>query len=133
MKNRVIAWIVLLIGVFLLGFLPEYRKVKRLEDDLRQIRQENSQLQLRDLAGLAYFHASQKNYGLAAETSTRFFNIVRETASHKPDAGKPLQDLLSSQDKITAELAKGDPGVVNDLQALMLSTREATAASAGAR
>ena len=30
------------------------------------------------------------------------------------------------RDKITAGLAKGDPGVLNDLQALFVKTRQAT-------
>ena len=135
MKNRVIGVCVLLIVVFLAGYLPQYAKAKRLENELRQARQENSLAELRDLAGLAYLQASQKDYGLAAGTSTRFFDRTREAANQTPDSSgrKPLEDLLSFRDKITAELAKGDPGVLNDLQTLFVKTRQATALSAGAR
>ena len=88
--------------------------------------------QLRDLAGLAYLQASQKDYGLASATSTSFFNRTREVANQTPDSSgrKPLEDLLSLRDQITGELAKGDPGVVSDLQTLLVKTRQATAASA---
>src|ERR1035441_690865 len=105
---------VLAIAAFLAGFLPSYAKVKRLENDLRQAQQENRLAQLRDLAGVAYLEASQKNYGLAAGTSARFFERTREVAAQTPQPGgrTALQDLLSGQDKITALLAKGDPAVL---------------------
>ena len=134
-KNRIIVVGVLLIVAFLAGFLPSYSKGKRLENELREARQENTLAQLRDLAGLAYFQASQKDYGLAAGTSTRLFDRTREVANQTPDSSgrKPLEDLLSFRDKITAELAQGDPGVLNDLQTLFVKTRHATAISARAQ
>jgi hypothetical protein len=134
MRNRIILAAVLLIFVFGAGFLPQYAKAKRLKNELRQARQENSLAQLRDLAALAYLQASQKNYGLAAGTSTRFFNRTREVANQTPDSSgrKPLEDLMGLRDKITAGLAKGDPGALNDVQILFVKTRQATAISAGA-
>jgi len=133
-KNRIIVVPVLLVVVFLAGFLPSYVKANRLENELREARREYSLAQLRDLASLAYFQASQKDYGLAAGTSTRFFDRTREAANQAPDASvrKPLEDLLSLRDPITAELAKGDPGVLSDLQALFVKTRQATAIPSGA-
>ena len=127
MKNRIIVVIILLIIVFLAGFVPQYIKVKRLENDLSVARQENALAQLRDLAGLAFVQASQKNYGLAAGTSQQLFSRTREMANQVPDAhgGKVLEDLLVSQDKITAELAKGDPEALGDLQVLFEKTRQA--------
>jgi hypothetical protein len=128
-KNRIVVIGVLLIVVALAGFLPQYVKVKGLEKELSEARQENSLAQLRDLAGLAYLQASQKDYGLAAGTSSRFFDRTQDTANQTADssAKKSLEDLLSFRDKITTGLAKGDPGVLNDLQALFLKTRDATA------
>ena len=127
MKNRIIVVIILLIIVFLVGFVPQYIKVKRLENDLSVARQENALAQLRDLAGLVFVQASQKNYGLAAGTSKQFFSRTREVANRAPDASrrKALEDLLASQDKITAELAKGDPEALGDLQVLFEKTRQA--------
>jgi hypothetical protein len=52
-KNRIIVVVILLIVVFLVGFVPQYIKVKRMENDLSAARQENALAQLRDLAGLA--------------------------------------------------------------------------------
>jgi hypothetical protein len=125
-KNRIGVVVVLLIIVFLAAFVPQYIKVKRLENDLSAARQENARAQLGDLAGLAFVQASQKNYGLAAATSARFFNRTREMASEAPDASgrKALEDLLASQDQITTKLTKGDPEALGDLQVLFKKTRQ---------
>ena len=130
MKNRIVVVIILLIIAFLAGFIPQYLKVKRLENDLSVARRENAVAQLRDLAGLAFVQASQKNYGLAAGTSQQFYSRTREAANQAPDASgrKALEDLLASQDKIAAELAKGDPEVLGDLQVLFEKTRQAAGA-----
>lgn len=132
-KNRIIVAAVLLVVVFLVGFVPSYVKANRLENELREARREQSLAQLRDLACLAYFQAIQKDYGLAANTSTRFFNRTGEAANQASDASarKQLEDLLRFRDQITAELAKGDPGVLNDLQSLFVKTRQATRIPSG--
>jgi hypothetical protein len=133
--TKIIVVVVLLIVTFFAGFLPQYAKGKRLESELSAAKHENSLAQLRDLAGLAYLQASQKDYGLAGGTSTSFFNRTREVVSQTPDSSdrKPLEDLLTLRDQITGELARGDPGVVSDLQTLLVKTRQATASSASGR
>ena len=133
-KNTIMVAGILVIVAFLAGFLPSYVKGKRLENDLRQAQQENRMGQLRDLAGITYLQASQKNYGLAAGTAARFFERTREAADQTPHSGgrSALEDLLSARDKIASELAKGDPGVLNDLQTLYVKTRQATGISSGA-
>jgi hypothetical protein len=128
-KNKIGLSVVLLVVVFLAGFLPSYVKAHRLENELREARRESALAQLRDLASLAYFQASQKDYGLAAGTCTRYFDRTREAVNQAPDASvkKQLEGLLSLRDSITAGLAKGDPAVLHDLEALFARTREATA------
>src|ERR1017187_4208383 len=131
MKNKVIGAAIAVVAVFLIGFLPEYVKASRLENELRQSRQESAGAQLWDLIGLAYVQARQKNFGLAAETSSRFFGRAREMAnqSQGADGRKALEDLLALRDKVTAELAKGEPAVIGDLQELFVKTRQATGGS----
>lgn len=131
MKNKTIVAAIALIAVFLVGFVPQYVKVNRLENELRQSRQEAAGAGLRDLIGFAYVQASQKNYGLAAETSSRFFNRVREVANQTLDANrrKGLEDLLALRDSVTAALAKGDAAVMGDLQQLFVKARQVTRSS----
>ena len=85
MKNRAIIAAIVLVVVFLAGFVPQYIKANRLDTELRQARQANLSAELRDLIGLAYVQANQKNYGLAAVTTTRFFNRVRDAANQTAD------------------------------------------------
>src|SRR5215468_2113510 len=107
-KNRVIIAAAVLAGVFLVGFIPQYLKANRLDTELRQARQANVAAELRDLIGLAYVQANQKNYGLAAATTARFFNRVRDVGNQTadPNARKGLESLLVARDKVTAALAK---------------------------
>ena len=133
--TKIIVVGVLLIIAFSAGFLPQYAKGQRLERELGEAKRENSLAQLRDLAGLAYLQASQKDYGLAGGSTTRFFDRTREVANQTPDSSgkKPLEDLLTLRDQITGELARADPGVVNDLQTLWVRTRQATDSPASGR
>ena len=81
MKNKIIVAAIALVAAFLVGFVPQYVKTNRLENELRQSRQENAGAQLRDLIALAYVQANQKNFGLGAETTSRFFSRVHEMAN----------------------------------------------------
>ena len=131
MKNKIIVAAIALVAVFLVGFVPQYVKANRLENELRQSRQENSGAQLRDLIGLAYVQANQKNFGLGAETTSRFFSRVHEMANQTQDASrrKALEDILALRDRVTAELAKGDAAAMVDLQELFVKTQQATRSS----
>jgi hypothetical protein len=132
-KNRIIVIAAVAVTAFLLGFLPQYAKGRRLGNEMETARLEISAAQLRDLASLAYVHASQKNFGLAAGSATRFFNRARELANQAPDDARrnALSGLLADRDQITARLAKGDAAAVADLEALYLKTRDATLPAAG--
>ncbi len=74
----------LVVAAFLLGFIPQYRKSRDLESQLNSTRHElasesvklqGDELDL--LIGYVYLETNQKNYGLASEASTKFFNRVR--------------------------------------------------------
>src|SRR4030095_3044424 len=60
MQNKIIVAAVALIAVFLVGFIPQYVKVNRLESELRQSRQDAAGAEIRELIGLAYVQASQR-------------------------------------------------------------------------
>src|ERR1041384_7473840 len=127
-KNTILVAGGLVVIAYLAGFLPGYMKGQRLEEEVRLARHQSSMAEIRDLAGLAYLQASQKNYGMAAGTSARFFQLVPAVAAAEP-AGpvrKGLEDLMGPRHKITPELAKGDPAPLNDLQNLFLKPRQAT-------
>jgi hypothetical protein len=128
--SKKIGWFALAFAaVFLAGFVPQYCSRVSVESELKDAVRKNQEAQLRDLVSLAYIQAVQKNYGLAAQTSTEFFSRLAHTAAETPvdnPARQSFDEILRSRDKITAGLAKGDPGVLGDLQAAFQKTRAAT-------
>ena len=129
MRNKIILWVLAFLAVFLIGFGPMYVRATRAEDQFETVSQEAQRLRVRDALALTYLQAAQKNFGLAAETSSRFFTQARELSDRATDSEmkKSLEAILGARDKITAGLAKGESGVLEELQNLYLKTREATA------
>jgi len=129
MRNKIILWVLAFLAVFLMGFGPMYVRATRAEDQFETVSQEAQRLRVRDALALTYLQAAQKNFGLAAESSSRFFTQARELSDRATDSEmkKSLEAILGARDKITAGLAKGESGVLEELQNLYLKTREATA------
>ncbi len=125
----------LVVAALLLGFIPEYLKSRDLESQLNSARQElaSQQAKLQGdeldlLIGYVYLQTSQKNYGLASDYSTRFFNRVRTMAGQAsdPNRQKFFQTVLAKRDSVTGGLAKGDPGTLSDVQSLFQNALETT-------
>ena len=83
-RNWIIISAVALIAVFLAGFIPQFRNASGLKDELGLRDQRIGQLQrqatlsrARDLASLLYLELTRKNYGVAEQHATAFFNHVR--------------------------------------------------------
>jgi hypothetical protein len=128
MKAKFFGGLLLVVVGFVVGMLAQYSTNRQLERDLLSTRQQlatyqgSSQLwQLRDSAALLALEAARSNYGTAGEYSTRFFDQVRDLASHTSDANlkSGLQEILNTRDKITAGIAKQDPAVVSEIETLV--------------
>ena len=133
MLNKIIFWLVLLVGGFLAGFIPEHMKWVRLVDECSSVRkqfdacQSTQQLsQLRNSATMMYLEATRKNYGTSAEYSTRFFQSAQQafTSTSDPAQQSVLREILAMRDQITADLAKGDPAAVNDIQPILVKLEQ---------
>ena len=131
--KKLILWLVLLLIGFLAGFIPQYTRAQQARSQLQTVKQQlstcqlgNRLAQLRDNAALTYLEATRKNYGLAAEHSSRFFDQARQVADQTTDATlrSSLEQLLSTRDTITSELAKGIPDVVPQLEALLMKAEQ---------
>ncbi|MCU1271714.1 MAG: hypothetical protein JWN74_3008 [Acidobacteriaceae bacterium] len=126
MRNLTL-WLVLFLAGLLVGFIPQYLKTRDLK---RQVDVCNAAYQLAEVrrsAALTYVTATQLNYGTASGYAHRFFDQVRQLAgtTSDPVGRSMLSDVLSSRDKITTDLAKGDPQVVNELQPILLEVEGA--------
>lgn len=120
-------WLVLFVAGLLAGFIPQYLKARDLK---RQVSVCNAAYQLAEVrrsAALTYVAATQLNYGTASGYANQFFEQVRRlAASTSDDSGRSmLSSVLSSRDKITADLAKGDQQVISDLQPILLAVEGA--------
>ena len=119
---------------FLLGFVPQYLKVRDLQQQLDAARldviagKEAMQRQeLGLLIGHVYLESNRKNFGLASQYSTRFFDAARAMAGQTSDTNwqSLLQSLLAKRDAVTGGLAKADPGTADAVQSLFQQVLEA--------
>jgi len=117
----------LVVAAFLLGFIPQYLKGKALDNQLGAVRQqlnserEKSQVdELGLLCGHVYLETSLKNYGLAGQDSSKFFDGVQAMMSQAPESNRQplLQEMLAQRDAVTGGLAQGDPGTMSAVQDL---------------
>jgi hypothetical protein len=126
-KTGLIVAGVLFVAAFLLGFVPQYLKARALDNQLGAVHQqlnserEKSQMdELGLLCGRIYLETSLKNYGLAGQYSTKFFDEVQAMARQAPDSNRYsfLQKALAQRDAVTGGLAQGDPGTLSAVQEL---------------
>ena len=117
MRSKVVLWFLLLLAGFLVGFILQYSRLHRVQQELsastKQLEscQSRQQLaQLRDTATMMYLEAVQKNYGKAGEYSKEVFDQAQQIANSTEDSTirNLLRDTLASRDQVTADLAKGD-------------------------
>jgi hypothetical protein len=135
MQRKLVLWFVLLIAGFLSGFILQYARLQRVQQELsastKQLgscRASEQFSQLRDTATIMYLEAVQKNYGKAGEYSKEFFDQAQRIVSSTEDPAlhNLLRDILATRDQITADLAKGDAAALSEIQPV-LSKLEQTA------
>src|ERR1700730_8534230 len=135
MRRKFVLWLVLLIAGFLTGFILQYARLQRVQQELsassKQLGscQSSEQLsQFRDTATKMYLETVQKNYGKAGEFAKEFFDQAQRMVNGTDDPALRtlLDDILKTRDQITAELAKGDAGALSEIQPV-LSKLEQTA------
>jgi hypothetical protein len=135
LRSRPVLWLILLVAGFLAGFLWQFTRAQRLQSELDKMKQsadayarESFHSSLRDEISLAYLEVTRKNYGLAGEHSTKYFDILRVLIStnQDPRVKQEFENILSMRDRVTAGLASADPAAVELLQQLLLKTFQTT-------
>jgi hypothetical protein len=128
MRHKLVVWFLLLLAGFLIGFVLQYSRLHRVQQELsattKQLGscQSNEQLsQLRDTAMMMYLEAVQKNYGKAGEYSKEFFDQAQRIASSTEDSAlrNLLRETLEMRDQVTADLAKGDAAALSEIQPIL--------------
>jgi hypothetical protein len=135
MRHKIVLWFLLLLAGFLVGFILQYSRLHRVQQELsvstKQFGscQSSQQLaQLRDTATMMYLEVVQKNYGKAGEYSREVFDQAQQIANSTQDSAlrNLLRDTLATRDQVTADLAKGEAAALSETQ-LVLSKLEQTA------
>ena len=125
MRRKLGLWFALLIAGFLTGFILQYARLQRVQQELSasakqlELCRSSEQLShLRDTATTMYLEAVQKNYGKAGEYSKEFFDQAQRIVSstNDPVLRDLLHDILATRDQTTADLAKGDAAALSGIQ-----------------
>ena len=134
-KSRLLVGLSLLLAAFIAGFAPQYIEKGRLQGQLdsangrlEAMQSDLKMAELRDLSGLMLTEVLRRNYGSAAEYSSRYFEKVRQASQETANAARQegLRELLANRDPITAVLAQADPASAAKIQQLYARTFEVT-------
>ena len=110
MRSKLVLWSLLLLAGFLVGFILQYSRLRRVQQELsastKQLGscQSSQQLaQLSDTATMMYLEAVQKNYGRAGEYSREVFDQAQQIANSTEDSAlrNLLRDILATRDQVT--------------------------------
>src|SRR5438094_6626911 len=135
MRVHVTLWFVLLIGGFLLGFVPEYLKNRNLQAELQNpqkmidgLKQQLQMSDLRDAASLMLLELSRQNYGLARDYSNQYYSKLNDAAHAVQDANlkKLLEELATTRDSLATSLSTANPSSLTASQPIVLRTFEVT-------
>jgi hypothetical protein len=135
MRQKLILWFLLLLTGFVIGFILPYSRLQRVHDDLSAATKQlasckSSQrlAQLRDTTTMMYLEVVQKNYGKASEYAAGVFDQAQQIASITDDPALRtlLREVLVTRDQITADLAKGDPSALSEIQRLLANLEQTT-------
>lgn len=134
-RVHVALWVILLLGGFLLGFVPEYLKNRDLQAQLQNPRKTIDALKLqlqmsdlRDAASLMLLELSRQNYGLARDYSGQFYIKLKDAidTAQDPALKNSLEDLATTRGSLIGELATANPSALASSQPIVLKTFEVT-------
>lgn len=128
MKNRIIVELVLVLGAFLVGFVPEFLKLSTAKSEIAELKQQLDQekeartvADFRNSAALLYVQASKSNFSTAGDQATKFFTDLRRFTDQAPDPLRQrLNSVLANRDAIIAAIAKADPASATLIQSMFL-------------
>jgi hypothetical protein len=127
-QQKTVTGLVILVLVFLLGFVPQYLEKRQIQSELAISSEKLKLSELRDLAAMMLLEVLRQNYGVARDYSSQYFEKLRETSEQVENSTvkTSLQELLNSRDTVTAALSKADPASASQLQAIFAKTQAAT-------
>jgi len=122
--------VALLLGL-LLGQYRVGRVQRQLEAEQQQtarLRTESEMAAIRDTAALMYVEVNRKNYGLAGQHASRYFQQLARLAQavEDPHSRANFASVLERQDTVASALAAADPQALQQVENLYFETYRAT-------
>ena len=123
-------WSVVLIAVFLLGYLPATMNSQRAQVQRSDLEYKLRLAELRSQLGMSSYEANRNNFANAAQFSSEFFDGLRNIvdATRDETLKQKLQAVLSRRDEITTNLAEANPVVKEKLSQMYADFYYATTA-----
>jgi hypothetical protein len=121
---RVIIYTVLLLAVFLLGFVPMWWKSRECSSSLSEAEQQLNLARMQNALASAAIDARRGDYESARQSASDFFTSVEDASALSSAQREGVQPLLAQRDEIITLLARGDPAAADRLSDLYQSYRE---------
>jgi hypothetical protein len=115
--GRIAAIAATLAVVFLIGFVPQWLRVRTLDRQLVEVRQELALLDLGGRAGAALAESQRGNYERARQLMTGFFSLLQDQVDRAADtaAREEMLAILGQRDEIITLLSRAEPESVSRL------------------
>ena len=127
--RRFIIYAALLLGAFLLGFVPMWLKSRECSSSLSEAERQSSLATMQNSLGSAAIDARRGDYETARQAASDFFTSLRAEFDRGVDSAlsqaeiEDLQPLLTRRDEIITLLARGDATSADLLSDLYVSYR----------
>ncbi|CAG0932548.1 hypothetical protein TFLX_02631 [Thermoflexales bacterium] len=128
--RRVMIFAALLLGAFLIGFVPLWSQSRESASRLAEVEHQLSLAGLQNALASAVIDARQGEYESARQAVSDFFTVLRaETDRENDSALSPaqragVQPLYTQRDEIITLLARGDPASADRLSDLYAAYRK---------
>jgi hypothetical protein len=128
--RRVIVYAVLLLVVFLLGFVPMWLKSRECSSSLSDAEHQLNLARIQNALASAVIDARRGDYEPARQAASNFFTSLRAETDRRDESALSqaqrdgVQPLFTRRDEIITLLARSDPASADRLSDLYVSYRK---------
>jgi hypothetical protein len=125
--RRAVIYVVVLLVVFLLGFIPMWLKFRECSNDLNQAGHYLTMARIENTLAGAAINARRGDYEPARQAASSVFTSLRAEIEKADDSAlsqtqrQGLQPVLAPRDEIITLLSRGDPASADRLSDLYVS------------
>lgn len=122
--QRFILYVIILLTVFLLGFLPIWMKYRTENREYLLVKQQLTLSRIENSIAAAVINARQADYEAARQAVSKFFTALQEASDSLETSGilqqqqEAIRNLFADRDEIITLLAREDETAVSRLSAL---------------